>query len=590
MTAMRRITKALHHRPTRTSSKLLLIASSSWLRIILNFGVTIVLTPMLIQALGLPLFGVYMLIAVTMQVNNPLRAAVGKTLTRELTASLAADDPKRIRTVFTNGMCLAAIGASIAALVATVLVVTGPYFLKFPDGTRSLLVLAMICEAALIVEVLALFPFKNLYIATHRHLQENLHRTIDRLMDLFAALIAIFLLPRVWPGAFSTHHTFGAFVVLRVTLRTLHGIAKAIEISRLEPRARFDRSLVDRAVMKRLAATGGLAMGNQTARLGFYSSDPIVLNLFFGPVYNAIYQVINQLRAFTRMFGGNLTFGVDSVSADLHERGRAHTNQALLLTSMKVVFAVTSLCALYMGMFAGPLIEVWLGKRISTPHNLDALASVGLDYHAAILFAWQYVAILLPGVVLAETNVAAGNILYGMGHENKTAPALMGAAAIKIVLAVTALLVWKDPRAMAVATVLCQFALFGVYFPLLINRLMGVSLRRQFVQTFLRPLLALLPVAIIAFVIESQVSAWTIPLLGGMVLLMGGLWAPLAFALVFDKPERDRLLALAGPILRRIGLGRYVPDVEAPKLRKKARKQQRLMEEQAAIEDTPNSC
>lgn len=328
--------------------------------------------------------------------------------------------------------------------------------------------------------------------------------------------------------------------------------------------------------MKSLAATGGLAMGNQTARLGFYSSDPILLNLFFGPVYNGIYQVINQLRGFTRMFGGNLAFGVESVAADLHEKGRAATNQALLLTVMRVAFGVTAFFAVVMGCMAGPIMEVWIGKRLSTPMNQAQLAAVGLTTHQAFIFAWQFFAIMLPGVVLAETNVAAGNILYGMGHEKKTAPALMGGALIKVILATAAMFAWRDARAMALATVICQVMLFGVYFPILIRRIMGVSLRRQYTQTFLRPMLPLIPVGAIggALIHYVPTSQWNLPLLLASCIGMSAIWAPLAFFIVFEKSERHRILAMFGPVLRRVGLGRFVPKVDpAKRMTKKERKQ-----------------
>lgn len=575
----RKLSAAMHTRPQRTSSKLLLIAASSWLRIVLNIVVTIILAPMLIGQLGLAMYGILALVTVTMGANNPMRAAVGKTLTRELTGALSSGDGKRITTVFSNGLVLAAIASGIAATVAAVLVVTGPMFLKHPAGSTDLLRLALACEAVLIVEVLALFPYKNLYIASHRHLQENLHRTVDRIMDLAAAVLAIYVLPM-----FFTAHVFAAFVILRVLLRSFHGVTKAFEIRHLEPHARFRRSLVSKSVLKSLASTGGLAMGNQTARLGFYSSDPILLNLFFGPVYNGIYQVINQLRGFTRMFGGNLAFGVESVAADLHEKGRVATNQALLLTVMRVAFGVTAFFAVIMGCFAGPMMEVWIGKRLMTAQNQAQLAAVGMTTQHAFVFAWQFFAIMIPGVVLAETNVAAGNILYGMGHEKKTAPALMGGAAIKIAMATGAMFIWRDARAMAVATVLCQIALFGVYFPLLIRRLMGISLRRQFVQTFLRPSLPLIPILAIGAALVLKVQKWDLLTLFACCAGLGMLWAPMAFFIVFEKNERLRVIAMFGPVMRRVGLGRYVPDV-APVKKQKKGERKRMLEAQRAAEE-----
>ena len=551
-------------RDRRTSSKLLLIASSSWLRITVTFLVTLLLTPMLIGELGLVLYGVFMFVALTMMMNSPLRAAVGKTLTRELTGAISSDDARRTREVFTNGLCIAAMTAGIVLLVGLILTLVAPMIFNFPADQMGKVRLALLCETVLAFEVFLLAPFKNLYLATHRHIQENANRTIERSLDLLSAVVA-FRLPGVDP--------FTGFVAARVVLRSAFNIRKAFVISKAVPDARFTRSMIDRGVMKRLAATGGWALGNSLSRLGYYLSDQILLNLFFGPLYNGIYGVINQLRAFTRMFGGTVTF----VSADLHERGRAEMSRMLLLATMKFTLAVTLFFGAVIGVFAGPLMEAWLGARLQG--SAAQLASVGLTVQGAIAFAWVFIGILIPGVVLAEMNVAAGNVLYGMGHEKRYAPALFAGAVLKLTLALAMLAVWRNPLALAISTAIAQLLVFGVYFPFLIKKLTGITLREQLLATYLRPVAAVLPVVGIGLWMSLNLGPWTAPAgaptlnlqllkVGACVGSMGALWAVLAFLFVFNAHERARVLGVAAPALRRVGLGRFAPRVETKKERK----------------------
>lgn len=537
----------------------MLIASSAWLRILITFGVTLFLTPMLIGQLGLALFGVFMFVSLTMMMNNPLRAAVGKTLTRELTGAISAGDGRRTREVFTNGWCLAAGTAGVVVAVGLTLTVVAPMVFNFPPNQIGLVRLALLWETALAAEVFFLAPFKNLFLATHRHVQENMNRTIERTLDLVSAIVAFSI-----PGA----NPFAAFVVARAVSRSAFNVWKAVSIARLVPDARFTASMVSRDVMKRLAATGGWAMGNSLSRLGYYASDQVLLNLFFGPVYNGIYAIVNQLRAYTRMFGGNVTFGVESVSADLHERGRADSSRMLLLASMKFVFAITLFCGAMIAVFAGPLMHAWLGNRLQA--SAGQLGQVGLTVNGAVALAWTYVGIIIPGVVLAEMNVSAGNVLYGMGHEKRYAPALFAGAVGKIVLALALLFGGAGPLSLAWATLASQLLVFGVYFPFLIRRLTGISLRRQIIATYLRPILAVAPVAAAGLWMSLNLGPWQaapgagtinpqLLKVGACMAALGGVWAALAFLLVFDTHERNRVLGMAGPILRRVGLGRFVP-------------------------------
>jgi hypothetical protein len=59
----------------------------------------------------------------------------------------------------------------------------------------------------------------------------------------------------------------------------------------------------------------------------------------------------------------------------------------------------------------------------------------------------------------------------------------------------------------------------------------------------------------------------------------------MAFFIVFEKRERDRIIALFGPILRRVGLGRFVPKIDPAKRMTKAERK-RMMAEQLVPPNT----
>ncbi len=289
------------------AGKLLATAGSSWLRIIVFFAVSFILTPILIQELGLDLFGVFMLVAVSMALAGPLRGAIRKTITRELTQAYTSDDPERFQKTFSNGVCLGAWGALIGLALTAVLAFGAPYVLQVAPEHRFRLGLAVAFEGLLLVEIFALMAWHNLYFAAHRFVEENAHRALNRLLDLVSILLAMWIEPE---------HIFISFVSIRFGLHTLHHLGKAWRIATLVPTARFKRSLIDGKEIKEMAAVGGWSTANQIARLGFYQADRIIVALFrlpgFGGSRSSAARYVgmfgrSSFTAPTAIFGGPCT-------------------------------------------------------------------------------------------------------------------------------------------------------------------------------------------------------------------------------------------------------------------------------------------
>lgn len=518
--------------------RLMLYAGSSWARIIAGFAVSFVLTPILIGELGIDLFGLLSLVALTLALSDPVKAAVGKVLTREMTQALRAGSENRFREVYANGIVLAVVGASVVMAFGLILAVFGPYLLNLSEENIFRAQVAIAIEGLMFALVLLTAPPNNLYIASHRVVIENVHRTLIRVLDLIAALIAFSL---DWADPFLS------FVVMRALLRAVHLMLKSWWILSREPWARFDRAVVSREKIRDLAGVGAWSTGTQVARIGFVASDQILINLFFGLSYNGLYGLVNQLRAYTRMFGGNIALGVDAIAADLDETGDAAKGRALLVATMKMTLSVTLHCAILIGVFTPPLLDVWLGDRLRNDESLLALMS----YEDAVSVAWTFILILLPGVVLMETNTAATQNLYGMGHIRRYAPTLIWAAVIKIVLATSWLLLGGGPLSLAYSSLIVNVGVYGVVFPWLICRLTALSARELIIGVYVRPLLAGALILGAADFMLSQFGEWNWPRLIVSIGVACVVYA-VTFPLIVTTPfERRAIFRMLGGIGRR---------------------------------------
>jgi len=525
--------------------QLLVGVGSSWARVVVMFAVSLVLTPALIGLMGLDLFGVFMLVSVSLAVAGPLRGAVRKTLTRELTGAVSSGDDKRIEKVFSNGVCLGALAGGVMLLLTAIFAFGAPAVLKVSDEHKLMLGVAVALEGLLLVEIFFTMAWHNLFFATKRIIEENAHRAINRVLDLIAVGVT-FLFP--------LEQAFYAFIFTRFGLHTTHHVVKCLRARALVPAARFDASTVSAAEMRDMARVGGWSTANQIARLCFYQADQILLNLFFGPVYNGLYAIVNQLRSWARMIGGNISFGIDALAADLHERDQKESSRKMLIAVMKITASVTAFFSITAAVCAEPLVNLWLGERLTQDESLLEL----MTGQEALALIGAFVLIITPSTVIAETHTAAAHIFYGMGLIRTYSIPMIVAAIGKIGLATGLLAATGSPLGVVWATLVAQAVLYVAVFGWIIVARCGVPLSRLAFEVYGRGMLAALPCAAAGWWYVDRLSPLTIPTLIGAVVVMGAVHGVCFVTLCLSREERGRLLKLGGGALGRIGrkLGR----------------------------------
>ena len=520
------------------AGKLLAATGSSWARIMVFFAVSFLLTPVLISQLGLDLFGVFMLVSVSMALAGPLRGAIRKTITRELSTAVSSGDTDRLRKTFSDGVCLGAIGGSVCLVLTAILAVGAPAVLQVGPEHQVLLGVAIALEGLLLVELFLMMAWHNLYFATHRIVEENAHRAVNRVLDLVAIGVAMLV---------AKEHVFLVFISVRFFLHTLHHVLKCVRIALLVPGARFLRSDVRMSNVKQMAAVGGWSTANQIAGIGFYQADQILLNLFFGPVYNGIYAIVNQLRSWSRMFGGNIAFGIDAIAADLHEKGDREGSVKMLLSVMKITGSVTAFFSITAAVLAASLVDLWLGARLTDD---AALLEVMTGDEALKLIA-AFVLVVAPATIIAETHTAAAHIFYGMGLIKTYSIPMFFASALKIVLAVVMLTITSDPLWVVWATLIAQVLLYVVAFGWIIVVKCGVPVGRLLVEVYGRGMAAAIPAAVAGYFFVREFEPLNLRMLFAALAVMGVVHGAFFLTVCLSRSERARLLGMGTTVVKR---------------------------------------
>ncbi len=519
-------------------TRLMILASASWLRLALTFLTGFILTPILLRAMGVDLFGLYMMIALTVTASDPVMAVINKACNRELTAAHSSGDPGRMRRVFTNAVLLALGASCITLILPLTLAAFAPHILTYNPANDARVRTAILTEGAAIFVIVLTAPWSNLFWATQRVVAENATRVVSRLLDLGAALLALAL----------PTDTFLTFAVTRAALQITLYIARSVWISRRTPHARFRAADRDPALIRSMAGVGGWAFGEFVGRFGFYDADHILLNVFRGPVYNAINSIVNQIRGYTRLVGVSMLFGVESIAADLHERGRIDTLRRVLVSSTAQCFAVVGFCCIVSAAFFGPLLDCWLGAILRKDADLAAV----MTYDQARAFAWTFLFIGLPGLLFGESHTGAANMLYGMGRIRAYAPVVMGAAIVRVVAVVVMLAAGATPLVLAGATTVSLLFVYAGFFPWLLARTAQMPVAAFAWRTYVRPLVSLAPIALAAWWMSVSLAPWSLFKIALCCAALGALYAPLAMFFVFDAHERARIRGLLKRIPARI--------------------------------------
>ncbi len=536
-----------------TGSHVILIVAMNWTRYAVMLGVSLVMSPMLVGAMGLALFGLHMFFALT---RPALQDFIQPLLTRELSAAWSSGDAALRRRAFSAAFAASILAAAAALVLTLVLAPFNAFLPQLPEGSEGAVKLMILGEGLMLVLMLGAAPWVNLFMAAHRVVENNVHRTFERVQDLLVAV------PVLW---LARPNFIFWYILGRLVVRVLHVGVCVWRAHALEPDARVRRADIDGELVGHYAQAMGLSSSLPVSNQFYWYIDQVLFNAFFGPVFNGVYSLINTLRGYMRILGGGLFMGAEAVTADLHERGEHTITRRLLLAAMRSTAAITTFCAVVVGVFVGPLIQAWLGKKLAEDH---ALMDAGISTEQVVAIIWRFVLIMAPAVVVIEAGCSALTILLGMGHLRRFAPGLFIMTIAKVLLTWGALALFvgswgRDAIHLAAwVTSITSIAMYGVQVPLLIRRVSGLGVAEQYRRVYLRPLISVVPVAAAGWAMTRWLGPWH-PGVWSMTKLalcgcaLGVIWLPIAAVLIPEEgAERDRVLGKVDRLGARIpGMG-----------------------------------
>ena len=531
----------------RISTRLLSNAATNYLRMGATFALGLFTTWYVVGAAGVVGFGLISLAVSSSGPSRALERTLRLGLVRELSAALASGDTATIRRAIASAfrLCTQAV-LPLAVLVVALAIVAWAGVFNVPGGRGPLTVaLAALILAEGLHAAARLFaaPLLQSLFASQQVATDNLLMVVGRASYALSALLVFgWLLPE---AALPTQLL--GFAVSRVTLQLADVVIGVLLARRRISAVRLDRSMFDEAEYRKMRGTVW-SFSQVTVLLNIMPRFmAIVINLFFGIAYNAIWEITVQFAGYAWVASEGLLRGIAPLTAHLKEGGKGRIALGLMARSIRYHLVVALPAALLLGLHARPMLQLWVGGRLAADTNLSA---AGIDVAEALDLTAAMAAVMLAAHTVRAAIFGVERILYGMGEVRSYAWFSKWAALGAVTLAAAAMALFDHPIAapLAILAAMCGHSL-GAVLGAARNRL-GLPVAQTLRRSLPRPLVANLLFLAILLASRPLFDALSPLRLMALLAAAGVVYGAIALLVTPEPDERPRLRELAGQLPR----------------------------------------
>ena len=472
----------------------------------------LVLTPVIIDALGKEGYGVWLFIGSVTILLRLLDFGITPTIVRFTAFHRGRDDPQEIDALASTSL----VAYLVLGLVSVVTGLVLAWFL--PDMIDLSPALQRPAQVAAVIAVLTLglqAPlglFGSLLKGAQRFDVINAGGVLS--IAVYAALVIVVL---------TRHSTLPVLAAIAFVASLILVGYPMLFIQRVLPGLRISRAAVSRDSVKELLGFSWFAFLGHLAGKVVFSADLIVIGVILGAREVALYGVASRLFGLAVGLASTGTSLLLPLQSELEGRGEHDRQRTFVTTGVRASVGVGVLLGFPLVILPAWILTAWLGSGFGA--SVAPLALLG----AAATFT--------------ATNVVLSQYLFARGKPALLALAQAGLAAANLGLTIGLLLATGDIWAAALATLVVEAIGAVVVLPLLARR-RGVSLR-QLTMAWAKPVLAGLVAALPTLVLARAVTQTS-----SLVVLacVGAMWAAafsaVAWRLALTDGERTLVRSL----------------------------------------------
>jgi O-antigen/teichoic acid export membrane protein len=502
---------------------------------LLSFASSIILafflSPYILRQLGDARYGIWALFGELLSYYGLLDFGVRGALNYYVGKSLANQRAEDVRRYVSSAFAgLTAISAAAFAASAGLVFLLRHVLIK---GTvdpievlgSALLFLLIFCVG------MPLELFAAVLVGSRRQFLVSASEIVSRLV----ATLLMFLGLRWWPGLL-------VLVAAQLTGKIIYWISIVRNTRRHVPEAVISLGAVNWRALRQLGGYGGQNAFINVSWLLVNRKDVTLITAFLGARWVPHYS-------FARLLIQSISDACSSITQALRPnlihhwaRGEYPQAYAIYYTAARYSSFLVTMCAAFLLGFAKEFFSLWIGSRFVT---------------GPVLFRTDLVLYLLLAAQIPRMGHSISWQLLFATYKQKALSVLVACEGVVNLTLALCLVRGYGVVGIALATTIPMLISHGIVLPLLMRRLVGISLRRYLLEGVGRPLAAASVVWAFGLILKRALPplGWRPLLLDAAIL--GTLGLTLGMLFVIRPEDRARVAAWAGSAWRR--LRRTVP-------------------------------
>ena len=307
----------------------------------------------MLQALGVENYGINAVVGGIVGMSSLITGTMSAAISRYITCALGKKEDGQLKTMFSTSINAQIVMAMIVALV---LEIAGVWFLNneanIPEGRMEAANWVLQCSIVTLMISLISSPFNALIIAHERMAIYAYMSVVDVTLKL-----AICFVIMAYGG-----DRLVLLVVLQVVVAFSMSIFYGYYCSRNFEGAHYSPRILDKSLMKELSMFSGWNLINNGAYVFATQGVNMLVNVFFGVVYNASRSIAMTVNGTVQGFVNNFTVAFSPQITKSYAAGDAAyavhlANRGTKFTWLMMYVFIVPVC-----MEAETLLRLWLGE------------------------------------------------------------------------------------------------------------------------------------------------------------------------------------------------------------------------------------
>ncbi len=427
--------------------------------------VGVLLTPLLVSHLGVALYGVLVLVSAVQNLGGMIDLGVSSSVVKYVAEHRARDETDEISRIISTSLALHLTLGALTLVLTVAGAAWGMPLLHLAPDELPVARAALLVAGATLAFRLPLGMLANLLPGLRQYEWNNAVAIVQTLIT--AAVTVSAVLAGAGPVVLVAINGVSLMVGLGV---------RVVLAARHLPGLPVGRRWVTWATLRRITGYSLWLFVLDTATRIFTDADNVVIAAFLPITQVTAYNLGWKPASALAYLSGPLVSVFFPAASELEARQARADLQRLLITGTRLALGLTLAGVLVLLLLGRQALAVWVG-----PGHEDAL---------------PVLLILLPVFLVSATQNPAGVILRGMGRVRALAISVLLEYVVNVAL--TIILVPRvGVTGAAIGTLIPALVNDGLVIPALACRELGIPYGGFLGQTWIRPLLAALPVLLV---------------------------------------------------------------------------------------------